>query len=59
MKKLINIEFIKKFEGVRKDILSIAEENNLVKENIYVFENELIGTERSIELKLIYQINKK
>ena len=54
MEKLINIEFIKKFEGVRKDILSIAEENNLVKENIYVFENELIGTERSIELKLIY-----
>ena len=54
MKKLINIEFIKKFEEVRKNILSIAEENNLAKENIYVFENELIGTERSIELKLIY-----
>ena len=54
MEKLINIEFIKKFEGVRKDILSMAEENNLAKENIYVFENELIGTERSIELKLIY-----
>ena len=54
MEKLINIEFIKKFEGVRQDILSMAEENNLAKENIYVFENELIGTERSIELKLIY-----
>ena len=54
MKKLINIEFIGKFEGIRKDILSMAEENNLTKENIYVFENELIGTERSIELKLIY-----
>ena len=54
MEKLINIEFIDRFEGVRKDILSMAEENNLVKENIYVFENELIGTERSIELKLIY-----
>ena len=50
MEKLINIEFIEKFEGVRKDILSMAEENNLAKENIYVFENELIGTERSIEL---------
>ena len=54
MEKLINIEFIERFEGVRKDILSMAEKNNLVKENIYVFENELIGTERSIELKLIY-----
>ena len=54
MEKLINIEFIKKFEGVRQDILNMAEENNLAKENIYVFENELIGTERSIELKLIY-----
>ena len=54
MKKLINIEFIERFEGVRKDILSIAEENNLAKENIYVLENELVGTERSIELKLIY-----
>ena len=54
MEKLINIEFIEKFEGIRKDILSMAEKNNLVKENIYVFENELIGTERSIELKLIY-----
>ena len=54
MEKLINIEFIERFEGVRQDILSIAEENNLVKENIYVFENELVGTERSIELKLIY-----
>ena len=54
MKKLINIEFIGKFEEVKKNILSIAEENNLSKENIYVLENELIGTERSIELKLIY-----
>ena len=54
MKKLTNIEFIERFEGVRKEILSMAEENNLVKENICVFENELIGTERSIELKLIY-----
>ena len=54
MKKLTNIEFIERFEGIRKDILSMAEENNLVKENICVFENELIGTERSIELKLIY-----
>lgn len=54
MKKLTNIEFIERFEGVRKDILSIAEENNLVKENIYVVENELVGTERSIELKLYY-----
>ena len=54
MEKLINIEFIKRFEGIRKDILSMAEENNLAKENIYVLENELIGTERSIELKLIY-----
>ena len=59
MKRLINIEFIERFEGVRKDILSIAEENNLVKENIYVFENELIGTERSIELKLIYCFDDK
>ena len=54
MERLTNIEFIEKFEGVRKDILSIAEENNLVKENIYVVENELVGTERSIELKLFY-----
>ena len=54
MKKLTNIEFIERFEGIRKDILSMAEENNLVKENICVFENELIGTERSVELKLIY-----
>ena len=54
MEKLINIEFIERFEGVRKEILSMAEENNLVKENICVFENELIGTERSVELKLIY-----
>ena len=54
MKKLTNIEFIERFEGVRKEILSMAEENNLVKENICVFENELIGTERSVELKLIY-----
>ena len=54
MEKLTNIEFIERFEGVRKDILSMAEENNLVKENIYVVENELIGTERSIELKLYY-----
>lgn len=54
MEKLINIEFIERFEGVRQDILSIAEENNLVKENIYVVENELVGTERSIELKLYY-----
>ena len=54
MKKLVDIEFIEKFEEVRKNILSIAEENNLKKENIYVLENELIGTERSIELKLIY-----
>ena len=54
MKKLINIEFIERFEGVKKNILSIAEENSLTKENIYVLENELIGTERSIELKLIY-----
>ena len=54
MEKLTNIEFIERFEGVRKDILSMAEENNLVKENIYVVENELVGTERSIELKLYY-----
>ena len=54
MEKLTNIEFIERFEGVRKEILSMAEENNLVKENICVFENELIGTERSVELKLIY-----
>ena len=54
MKKLTNIEFIERFEGIRKDILSMAEENNLVKENIYVVENELVGTERSIELKLFY-----
>ena len=54
MEKLTNIEFIERFEGIRKDILSMAEENNLVKENIYVVENELIGTERSIELKLYY-----
>ena len=54
MEKLINIKFIERFEEVRKDIFSTAEENNLKKENIYVFENELIGTERSIELKLIY-----
>ena len=59
MKKLINIEFIEGFEEIRKDILSMAEENNLVKENIYVFENELIGTERSIELKLIYCFDDK
>ena len=44
MKKLINIEFIERFEGVRQDILSIAEENDLKNENIYLFENELIGT---------------
>ena len=31
MKKLINIEFIGKFEEVKKNILSIAEENNLAK----------------------------
>ena len=54
MEKLINIEFIERFEGVKKDILSIAEKNNLAKENIYVVENELVGTERSIELKLFY-----
>ena len=54
MEKLTNIEFIERFEGVRKDILSMAEENNLVKENIYVVENELVGTERSIELNLYY-----
>ena len=54
MEKLTNIEFIERFEGIRKDILSMAEENNLVKENIYVVENELVGTERSIELKLYY-----
>ena len=54
MKKLTNIEFIERFEGIRKDILSMAEENNLAKENIYVLENELVGTERSIELKLYY-----
>ena len=54
MEKLTNIEFIERFEGIRKDILSMAEENNLVKKNIYVIENELVGTERSIELKLIY-----
>ena len=29
MEKLINIEFIDRFEGVRKDILSMAEKNNL------------------------------
>ena len=59
MEKLINIEFIERFEGVRQDILSMAEKNNLVKENIYVFENELVGTERSIELKLIYCFDDK
>ena len=54
MKKLVDIEFIENFEEVRKNILSIAEENNLKKENIYVFEDGIIGTEKSIELKLIY-----
>ena len=29
MKKLINIEFIERFEEVKKNFLSIAEENNL------------------------------
>ena len=35
MEKLTNIEFIERFEGIRKDILSMAEENNLVKKNIF------------------------
>ena len=54
MKKLVDIEFIENFEEVRKNILSIAEENNLKKENIYVSEVGIIGTKKSIELHLIY-----